>query len=166
MEYSKQNYNSIIELEKGNLFRLLKIIYTSMKTFLVITKVKREELREKVDSPNRYKRDINGDKYFYVNLYLETWKCIIETPNKNNIYEHYKNTDHRIVNVQEIEPFKKKERKKKDTGGGTKFSLGEMFKDQLAEFNEKNADDPYLNSKSKKKLKTKFLKEVKRYVKK
>ena len=137
-----------------------------MKTFLVITKIKTEEVRDS-KSASRFKVDDKGRKYFYVNTYLETWKYIIETNNKININEHFKKSSHRLVNVQEIEPFKKVERNKKGANtNSSAFSLGELFKDQLAGFNDKNDDQPYIKEKSKKQLKKKPLKEEKRYVKK
>ena len=134
-----------------------------MKTFLVISKIKTEDSFDQT-KPQKYKIDEKGRKYIYVNTYLETWKFIIETNNKNNIYDYFKNTKHRVVNVQEVESFNKKNNKRNNNNNSSSFTLGEIFKDQLAEFREKN-DQPYLYKKIEKQLKKKFLKEEKKFIK-
>ena len=138
-----------------------------MNTYQVITKIKTEELKEEYKEDLSHIYELGGTQYFDVKTYLETHKYIIETNDKKNIKDYFKGTDHRIVSTKPIDSKSNTNsnyKGKKKTETSSTFTLGEIFKEQLAEFSEKQSGEPYTKCSYKKRLTKKFLKIERRNV--
>lgn len=138
-----------------------------MNTYLVITKIKTEELKEEYKEDLTHIYELSGAEYFDVKTYSETHKYIIETNDKKNLKDYFKGTKHRIVSTKPIDSktnANSNYKGKKKTSNTSTFTLGDIFKEQLAEFSEKQSGEPYTNCTYKKRLTKKFLKIERRNV--
>ena len=127
-----------------------------MENYRVITLLNSSELLKPYGSYDSYYQDEDGKTCFDVKTFEDKHKHIIEANSKSDIMEHFKDSAHRVVDVKIVEV-------KKNNSKSSGFTLGDLFKEQLAGYVEKNLNTTYLKYISSKKIDSKYLRIEKRF---